>query len=60
MSTTDRDTSSPIYIYTVAPRCPWCNSTRLLANHTERRPTGTKVRHCRCQNCRQKIRLVIE
>jgi len=52
--------NAPIYIRVIAPRCPMCGGDRLRANHTERRPSGAKVRHSRCQDCGQKVRVVVE
>ena len=60
MSRGNRDTTAPVYLHVLAPRCPRCNSTKLRANHTELRSSGARVRHSKCLDCGLKIRIVVE
>jgi len=59
-TTTKPDTRQAKWIHVTLPRCPACGSTRLRANHTERRASGAVVRHSRCRDCGQKVYIVLE
>jgi uncharacterized protein with PIN domain len=47
------------YLFIRRPRCPSCNSTRLKTTRSDFED-GVRVRHCRCEDCGGRVRLVIE
>ncbi len=40
------------------PRCPFCGSTKLRTEHSERRKNGERVRHARCGKCKERVYLI--
>ncbi len=58
--TPDKPRPAPIYIHVTRPRCPSCGSTRLRAERSTRRASGTVVRHSRCRDCGQRVFVVCE
>lgn len=48
------------YVYLRLPKCPFCGSTKLRAEHTEKRSTGQRVRHSRCKQCGERVFVVVQ
>jgi len=56
MSTAD----APEYIYIRVPRCPQCDSTRLLAQRSVDNGDGTRTKYTRCEGCGFHVILILE
>ena len=59
-SRTTTRADGPAWLFWKRPRCPSCQSVRLLANRSENNGDGTVTRHVRCADCGERLRLVLE
>ena len=56
----------PAYLTLVRPRCPGCNSPRLLAYKSVKNGVGddadddSLTRYCRCDDCGRRVVVVVE
>ncbi len=50
----------PVYLFVERPRCPKCGNVRLLAQRSETSSDGSTCRHCKCADCGERIRVVLE
>jgi DNA-directed RNA polymerase subunit M/transcription elongation factor TFIIS len=48
------------YIFHRLPRCPACDSTRLLCYATRRQSDSSVTRYCRCAVCGARVLMVCE
>jgi hypothetical protein len=50
----------PRYVRCQRPRCPVCGSVRLLAYRTCQNGDGTLTRYAKCQECGQRLLIIVE
>jgi len=50
----------PYVVYFERPRCPVCHSSRLRAHRTSRHGDESLTRHSVCQDCGQRVHIVVE
>ncbi len=42
------------------PRCPGCKSVQIEVRSTRKQGDGTLLRYCRCRECGQTLKVVVE
>ena len=56
----DQAANKPALVFIERPRCPHCNSVRLLSHRTDRNGDDSITRRCRCAGCGRRVDVVLE
>ena len=59
-TTADATDATPRYVYVRLPRCPRCDSTRLVAQRSVDNGDGTRTKYTKCRDCGKNTILILE